>query len=158
MRFVLIIALLALSSCASRQEIAVQPLTAEQREASAAAREKYAREQAAIAAEAAAAREAQDDAKCRSYGAKPGTKSYIDCRISLNQNREQQAAREQAAAAYEQAQADQRAEMEEARRRCRSRALMVAGAAMMSSTSPYAGVGVGDGLQQGADYAQASGC
>jgi len=112
MRFIFIVALLALSNCASQQEIAVQPMTAEQREASAAAREKWKKDQAAAVAKEAAAREAQDDSKCRSYGAKPGTKPYIDCRLSLNQLRDQQAARAQeqaqAAAVAEEAQEEQR--------------------------------------------------
>ena len=58
----------------------------------------------------------------------------IDAQLqALNQTRDQQAERAQAVAAHERAQAEQRAEMEEARRRCRSRALMVAGATMMGS-------------------------
>jgi hypothetical protein len=97
------LALLAatLSDCASQEEVAVQPMTAEQRQASADAREKWKKDQAAAVAKAAAAREAEDDSKCRSYGAKPGTKPYIDCRVSLNQLRDQQAARAQAAAQAE---------------------------------------------------------
>ncbi len=32
---------------------------------------------------------AQDDAKCQSYGAKPGTQPYFDCRLTLETNRNQ---------------------------------------------------------------------
>jgi hypothetical protein len=34
--------------------------------------------------------EAQDDADCRSYGAKPGTPAYIKCRTDLRQARAQE--------------------------------------------------------------------
>lgn len=63
-----------------------------------------------------------------------------------------------ARAAYEQAAAQRQAEIEEARQRCRSRELMMAGAAMMSSTSPYAGVGIGQGVNNGTAFAQQNGC
>jgi hypothetical protein len=108
---------ITVSGCASQQEIAVQPMTAEQREASDAAREKWKKDQAAAVAKEAAAREAQDDSKCRSYGAKPGTKPYIDCRLSLNQLRDQQAARAQAQAQAEAAAEEAREQQDQQARR-----------------------------------------
>ncbi len=35
--------------------------------------------------------EAQDDADCRNYGAKPGTQTYVKCRTDLRQARAQEA-------------------------------------------------------------------
>ncbi len=32
---------------------------------------------------------ASDDAQCRSYGAQPGTDTYVQCRMSINQQRQQ---------------------------------------------------------------------
>jgi hypothetical protein len=72
---------------------------------------------------AKAARAAADDEQCRSYGAKPGTSSYTNCRLSLDRKRDEYDAQMRA-------EMHQRAEADEARERCRSRALMVAGAAM----------------------------
>jgi hypothetical protein len=100
---------------------------------------------------AKAARAAADDEQCRSYGAKPGTSSYTSCRLSLDRKRDEYDAQMRT-------EMHQRAEADEARERCRSRALMVAGAAMMASQSPNAGDGIGQGIQQGAEFAQASGC
>jgi hypothetical protein len=34
---------------------------------------------------------ALDDAKCRSYGATPGTDMYVQCRMALDQQRQQRA-------------------------------------------------------------------
>lgn len=116
MRHLWIVALLALSGCVTDQQTVV-PMSAEDRAASAAAREKWQKDQAAQAARENAAREAQDDSKCRSYGAKPGSKPYIDCRLSLNQLRDQQGARAQAAAAAERAAEEQRQEREQEQKR-----------------------------------------
>jgi len=35
-------------------------------------------------AEAKASKEAKDDAQCRSYGAVPGSDSYVNCRVQLS--------------------------------------------------------------------------
>jgi hypothetical protein len=155
-RMAYVAVLVLLSGCASQQQIAEQ-------RAWALGNERYNSPDAVAARTAAAAatrstRDAEGDAQCRSYGVKRGTQEYINCRMSLNSIHEQQVARAQAAAALEQAQAQQAAAIEEARQRCRSRALMAAGATMMASQSPNAGVGVGQGVQQGVDYARASGC
>jgi hypothetical protein len=37
----------------------------------------------------AQARAADDDAKCRSYGAKPGEPAYVQCRVALDNERAQ---------------------------------------------------------------------
>jgi hypothetical protein len=34
-----------------------------------------------------AAAEAAEDAKCRSYGAQPGTQQYFECRMTINQQK-----------------------------------------------------------------------
>jgi hypothetical protein len=39
------------------------------------------------AEEMAAQQAAADDAKCRSFGAQPGSKPYLDCRLELERNR-----------------------------------------------------------------------
>lgn len=39
-------------------------------------------------ASARAAMEAQDDAKCRSFGASPGSQAYFDCRMSIDRQRQ----------------------------------------------------------------------
>jgi hypothetical protein len=46
----------------------------------------------------AAATAASDDAQCRSYGAEPGSPSYIQCRMNLDNQRAQVAASDRAAA------------------------------------------------------------
>ena len=46
----------------------------------------------------AAANAASDDAQCRSYGAEPGSPSYIQCRMNLDNQRAQVAASDRAAA------------------------------------------------------------
>jgi hypothetical protein len=167
-----ILAFVLLSGCANReQQVAEQRAyqLGEQRYNSpevVAARnaeiEKAKAAQIAQMAAVKAAEEAADDKQCRSYRTAPGSKPYVDCRLALKQSREQQAAQARAQAegraAYEQAAAQRQAEMEEARRRCRSRALLIAGAAMMSSNSPYAGVGIGEGINEGATFAQQNGC
>jgi hypothetical protein len=40
------------------------------------------------ALDATVAKAANDDEFCRSYGAKPGTASYVDCRLNLSNQRE----------------------------------------------------------------------
>jgi len=46
----------------------------------------------------AAATAASDDAQCRSYGAEPGSPSYIQCRMNFDNQRAQVAASDRAAA------------------------------------------------------------
>jgi hypothetical protein len=55
-------------------------------------------QQAQAQAQAAAAVAANDDAQCRSYGAEPGSPSYIQCRMNLDNQRAQVAASDRAAA------------------------------------------------------------
>lgn len=167
-----ILAFVLLSGCANReQQLAEQRAyqLGEQRynslEAVAARNAEIEKAKAAQQAQIAAVRaaeEAADDKQCRSYGAKLGSKPYVDCRLALKQGREQQAAQAraqtEARAAREQAAAQRQAEIEEAQRRCRSRALLIAGAAMMSSTSPSAGVGISQGIDEGTAFAQQNGC
>jgi len=38
-----------------------------------------------VAAEERSIKESADDQKCRSYGAKPGTDTYVNCRAQLEQ-------------------------------------------------------------------------
>jgi hypothetical protein len=38
---------------------------------------------------------AKDDEECRSFGAAPGSQAYFDCRMALNQNRQQAANNQQ---------------------------------------------------------------
>jgi hypothetical protein len=77
--------------------------------------------------EVTAARNAEDDAKCRSYGAKPGSQAYVQCRLVLNRERDNYDANQRA----ETAQRAQEMEIDAARQNCRWRGLMIAGAAMM---------------------------
>jgi hypothetical protein len=49
----------------------------------------YRAEQQARAAAMAQAQAASDDAQCRSYGAQSGSQMYIQCRMSLDQQRQQ---------------------------------------------------------------------
>jgi hypothetical protein len=138
--FILAAVLFLLSGCADNFRVA-EPAAPYEESAQALATVKAAK----------AARAAADDEQCRSYGAKPGTSSYTNCRLALDKKRDEYDAQRRA-------EMHQQAEAEEARQRCRSRALMVAGAAMMASQSPNASDGVADGIQQGAEFAQASGC
>jgi PBP1b-binding outer membrane lipoprotein LpoB len=49
----------------------------------------YEAQQQAQAQAQAAAIEANDDAKCQSYGAAPGSQPYIQCRMNLDNQRAQ---------------------------------------------------------------------
>ena len=42
--------------------------------------------------------DAKDDAKCKSFGAKPGTDTYVNCRLQLQQMKVQSLSNNQAAA------------------------------------------------------------
>ena len=86
----LVCLILVLSGCASRETVLAR--------------------RAAQQAEISAA----DDSQCREYGAQPGTKPYIDCRMSLNSIRAQSDA------------------MREAQRQEAYRQMMITGAGMMS--------------------------
>jgi hypothetical protein len=39
--------------------------------------------------------QAKDDGECRSFGANPGSQAYFECRMTLNQNRQQAANNQQ---------------------------------------------------------------
>jgi hypothetical protein len=81
--------------------------------------------------EVTAARNAEDDAKCRSLGAKPGTRPYVECRLVLDQKRD-------AYDANRRQENMQQADIDEARRQCRSQGLIAAGTAMMQGQPvPY---------------------
>lgn len=47
----------------------------------------YEARQQAEAQAAYIAQEAQDDAQCRSYGAQPGSPSYVQCRMNISNQR-----------------------------------------------------------------------
>jgi hypothetical protein len=60
--------------------------------------ERHSVNQAQQAQAQAAANAASDDAQCRSYGAEPGSPSYIQCRMNLDNQRAQVAASDRAIA------------------------------------------------------------
>jgi hypothetical protein len=73
---------------------------------------------ARMAAQQAAAQaqiDAQDDATCRSYGAQPGSDTYVACRMNMANNRHADAV------------------LENIQQQQRSEALMATGAAMMAN-------------------------